>query len=224
MQEEHRDVIRRCALFQGVSETDFPAVLAALTPYVRTYARGEALVLAGYPVRRIGVVLRGSIEAEKPSPDGGRLILSHMGLGGIIADVLTGAEHVKSPVTVLAAAPCEAAWLDARALFDLGGGGAARVLQNWMDLVAEKYFALDRRVGLLLEKRLRARLTQYLRAELTPRADGARVCPFSRTRLAEYLGCDRTALAREISRMERDGILRAEGRAFYLTDEPLTAP
>lgn len=66
----------------------------------------------------------------------------------------------------------------------------------------KKYFALDRRVGLLLEKRLRARLVQYLRTELVPCADGARVCPFSRTRLAEYLGCDRTALAREITRME----------------------
>ena len=216
LREGHVETIRRCALFAGVADADFPALLAALTPFGKSYARGEALVLAGYPVRRIGVVLTGSIEAEKSSPDGGRLILSHMGPGGIIADVLTGSEHVKSPVTVLAAAPCEAAWLDARALFSLGGAGAARALQNWMDLVAAKYFALDRRVGLLLEKRLRARLERYLREEVPPRADGARMCPFSRTRLAEYLGCDRAALSREISRMEREGLLRAEGRAFYL--------
>lgn len=215
MRDDQLEVLRGCALLRGV-DAGWYELLETLSPYVRRYERGEALVLAGYPVERIGVVLSGRIEAERPSPGGGRLILSHMGAGGIIADVLTGSQRVKSPVTVLAATPCEAAWLDARALFTARCDGAGIVLRNWMDLVAEKYFALDRRVGLLLEKRLRARLVQYLRTELVPRANGARVCPFSRTRLAEYLGCDRTALAREITRMEHDGVLRAEGRAFYL--------
>ena len=215
MRDDQLEVLRGCSLFRSVG-SEWDELLEILAPHVRSYERGEALVLAGYPVERIGVVLSGRIEAERPSPGGGRLILSHMGAGGIIADVLTGSQHVKSPVTVLAAAPCEVAWLDARALFTARCAGAWLVLRNCMDLVAEKYFTLDRRVGLLLEKHLRARLVQYLRTELVPRADGARVCPFSRTRLAEYLGCDRTALAREITRMERDGILRAEGRAFYL--------
>ena len=40
--------------------------------------------------------------------------------------------------------------------------------------------------------------------------------PYTRAGLAAYLGCDRSALCRELSRMRRDGILQIDGRVFRL--------
>ncbi|MEG0542773.1 MAG: hypothetical protein RR528_10640 [Angelakisella sp.] len=39
--------------------------------------------------------------------------------------------------------------------------------------------------------------------------------------MAEYLGCNRTALARELTRMQKEGLLSIEGNSFTLSPRPL---
>ena len=41
--------------------------------------------------------------------------------------------------------------------------------------------------------------------------------PFTRAALASYLGCERSALCREIGRMRKEGLLRTQGRMFFLS-------
>ena len=42
--------------------------------------------------------------------------------------------------------------------------------------------------------------------------------PFSRIQLADYLNCDRSALSRELSLMQRDGLLDTFKCSFKLLD------
>ena len=82
--------------------------------------------------------------------------------------------------------------------------------------MADKYFALDRRVELLMLHSLREKVLHYLRTEALPAPGGAVRTPYTRAGLAAYLGCERSALCRELSRMRRDEILQIDGRVFRL--------
>ena len=42
--------------------------------------------------------------------------------------------------------------------------------------------------------------------------------PFSRIQLADYLNCDRSALSRELSQMQRDGLLDTYKSSFKLLE------
>ena len=42
--------------------------------------------------------------------------------------------------------------------------------------------------------------------------------PFTRAQLADYLNCDRSALSRELSRMQREGLLDTYRSSFKLHD------
>ena len=42
--------------------------------------------------------------------------------------------------------------------------------------------------------------------------------PYSRIRLADYLNCDRSALSRELSLMQRDGLLETYKSSFKLLE------
>lgn len=59
-------------------------LLSELGACIRSYGRGEALVQAGAPSRRVGVVLTGSIEAYRPAPGGARIPITHMGPGACL--------------------------------------------------------------------------------------------------------------------------------------------
>ena len=51
-----------------------------------------------------------------------------------------------------------------------------------------------------------------------PSVDGEVTLPMNRTALAAYLGVDRTALAREVTRMQEEGLISVNKRRVRLLD------
>ena len=61
------------SLFNGLTPEELQTLLAQLGAVMRSYGKGEALVLAGEPNRRVGIVLSGELEAYRPGPQGARI-------------------------------------------------------------------------------------------------------------------------------------------------------
>lgn len=64
-------LLQTTTLFAGLSAVELSTLLSRLGGSVRSYGKGEALVLAGEPSRRVGIVLSGELEAYRPAPGGG---------------------------------------------------------------------------------------------------------------------------------------------------------
>jgi CRP-like cAMP-binding protein len=185
---------------------------------VRSYGKGEALVLAGEPSRRVGIVLSGELEAYRPAPGGVRIPIAQVEPGGVFGDVL-GGSSLSSPVTVLAAAPCEVLLLPyERLLLSDGSPAHQRVVQNLVRTISDKYFSLSRRIDLLVMKSLRAKVAAYLLSEAARAHSLTFSIPFSRIQLADYLNCDRSALSRELSTMQKEGLIDTYRSSFKLLE------
>ena len=217
--ENYLPLLQSTSLFAGISAGELRPLLSELGACIRSYGRGEALVQAGAPSRRVGVVLTGSIEAYRPAPGGARIPITHMGPGGVFGDVL-GGSSLDSPVTVVASAPCEVLLFPYEKLLQPDGSAARqRLLQNLVRTISDKYFALDRRVELLICKSLRARISLWLLDEAHRAGSDTFTTPLTRAGLAEYLNCDRSALSRELSRMQHDGLIETWRSSFKLLDK-----
>ena len=192
-------LLQSTTLFSGLSAEELQALLTRLGAVERSFGRGEVLVLAGAPSRRVGVVLSGELEAYRPGPEGARVPITRVEPGGVFGDVL-GGSSLASPVTVLAAPAHQ------------------RVLQNLVRTISDKYFLLSRRVDLLVLKSLRAKVCAYLLNESERAGSLTFSIPFSRVQLADYLNCDRSALSRELSLMQKDGLLDTFKSSFKLLD------
>ena len=216
--ENYLPLLQTTSLFAGLEQPALRMLLRDLCAVVRSYGRGEALVQAGAPSRRVGVVLTGSIEAYRPAPSGARIPITHMGPGGVFGDVL-GGSSLDSPVTVVASAPCEVLLFPYEKLLQPDGSAARqRLLQNLVRTISDKYFLLSRRVDLLILKSLRAKVCAYLLSEAEVHHSLTFTIPYSRIQLADYLNCDRSALSRELSLMQRDGLLETYRSSFKIMD------
>ena len=206
-------LLRSTSLFTGIEDDALRVLLSELGAVIRSYGKGEALVQAGMPSRRVGIVLTGSIEAYRPAPGGARVPITRMGPGGVFGDVL-GGSSLDSPVTVVAASSCEVLLFPyERLLLSDGSAAHQQALQNLVRTISDKYFLLSRRVDLLVLKSLRAKVCAYLLSE----AEQQGSLTFSiRIQLADYLNCDRSALSRELSLMQRDGLLDTYRSSFKL--------
>ena len=54
-------LLQTTTLFAGLSAVELSTLLSRLGGSVRSYGKGEALVLAGEPSRRVGIVLSGEL-------------------------------------------------------------------------------------------------------------------------------------------------------------------
>ena len=206
------------SLFNGLTAEELQTLLSQLGAVVRSYGKGEALVLAGEPSRRVGIALNGELEAYRPGPQGTRIPITHMGPGGVFGDVLGGSSRT-SPVTVLAAAPCELLLLPyERLLLSDGSPAHQRVVQNLVRTISDKYFSLSRRIDLLVMKSLRAKVAAYLLSEAARAHSLTFSIPFSRIQLSDYLNCDRSALSRELSTMQKEGLIDTYRSSFKLLE------
>ena len=82
--ENYLPLLQSTSLFAGICRGTAPPLLSELGACIRSYGRGEALVQAGAPSRRVGVMLTGSIEAYRPAPGGARIPITHMGPGACL--------------------------------------------------------------------------------------------------------------------------------------------
>ena len=205
-------LLQTTTLFAGLSAAELSTLLSRLGASVRSYGKGEALVLAGEPSRRVGIVLSGELEAYRPAPGGVRIPIARVEPGGVFGDVL-GGSSLSSPVTVLAAAPCEVLLLPSD-----GSPAHQRVVQNLVRTISDKYFSLSRRIDLLVMKSLRAKVAAYLLSEAARAHSLTFSIPFSRIQLADYLNCDRSALSRELSTMQREGLIDTYRSSFKLLE------
>ena len=200
--ENYLPLLQSTSLFAGLEAEALRVLLGEVGAVLRTYSRGETLVLAGQPNRRVGVVLSGAIEAYHSAASGVRLPISQMGPGGVFGDVL-GGSSLSSPVTVVASATCEVLLVP---------------YEKLVRSISDKYFLLSRRVDLLLLKSLRAKVCAYLLSEAEAHHSLTFTVPYSRIQLADYLNCDRSALSRELSLMQRDGLLETYKSSFKLLE------
>ena len=103
--ENYLPLLQSTTLFSGLSAEELQALLTRLGAVERSFGRGEVLVLAGAPSRRVGVVLSGAIEAYHSAASGVRLPISQMGPGGVFGDVL-GGSSLSSPGPTRPASGC----------------------------------------------------------------------------------------------------------------------
>ena len=216
--KNYLSLLRSTSLFSGLADEELCTLLSQLGAVQRTFGKGEALVLAGEPNHRVGILLTGELEAYRPAPGGGRIPITRMGPGDVFGDVLSGSS-LASPVTVLAACPCEVLLVPYQRLVLSDGSPAhQQVVQNLVRTISDKYFSLSRRIDLLVLKSLRAKVCAYLLSEAERAGSLTFSIPFSRIQLADYLNCDRSALSRELSLMQRDGLLDTFKCSFKLLD------
>ena len=61
----HAAALQKNMLFRNKSEQEITAILARISPSVRTYSRNEQIVREGEPADRMGIVITGIVEVQK---------------------------------------------------------------------------------------------------------------------------------------------------------------
>ncbi|MDO4485642.1 MAG: Crp/Fnr family transcriptional regulator [Bacillota bacterium] len=208
--EKYLDVLRRCALFDGVGDEEIPAMLSCLKARVIKVEKGENIFTEGEPARYVGIILSGEAQIIMLDYFGHRSIMSFIEPAQIFGESFACADVDVLPVSVVASSPCEVLLIDCRYMVDVCSRACSfhnKMIYNMLKIVARKNLEFNRKIEITSKRSTREKLMAYLMTQAKLRGSNNFTIPFDRQELADYLGVERSAMSAELSRMRREGLV-----------------
>ena len=206
-------------LFHGIKSSDIPTLLEELSAIQIHLGKGQELIRRGDPVSNVYILLSGRANAVRVDYSGNAFIYARLEPGSIFGDMLAAGKEKKSLVTIETLTQAQVLSIPFQNLLTSPHSNRENhllLLQNLISMYSEKYFALLERVGCLSAPTLRKKIMRYLLGESRLQNRDIFRIPFDRAGLAAYLGADRSALSRELSKMKRDGLIDYEKNSFKI--------
>lgn len=203
--------ISRHPLFAGVEDVN--AALASLGTRRAAYPKGAPVLYMGERCAEFGILLSGGADIVRQDAGGNPVTVAQVAAGELFAEAFALSGEPLS-VSVTASERSEVLWLSARRLLS---GEEPRVCANALRLSARKNVFLNERIGHLSRRSIEEKVLSYLRA--VGKSEGKRTfsVPFGRQGLADYLGCDRSALSAVLSKLKGKGVLDYHKNVFRLS-------
>lgn len=213
------DVIQQVALFRGMDEAELAAALSALSAKEITYEKDETILYAGNVSEHMGLVLEGSVTIESNDVWGNRTILSHIEKGGTFAETYALLEDEPMLVDVIANEKSNILFLRIGSLNLLQqdiSPWRVKLIGNLLRISSQKNLHLTGRSFHTAPKSIRGRVMAYLNSVSLQKNKIDFDIPFDRQQLADYLNVERSALSRELSNMQQDGLIIVRRNHFEI--------
>lgn len=216
----YNKIIKENPLFTGIEEDEIEEMFHALGAYVETYEKEEFIFRMGEHVDLLGIVLRGNAHIVKEDFWGNRNILTKIGPGEIFAETYACLHSEELGVDVIAAEKSEVLFLN---IYKVTGMHKAEerfhhiLIRNLLDVLAGKNLMLTSKMGHMTQRSTREKILSYL-SEQSRKAHSAQfIIPFDRQQMADYLSVDRSALSKELSKLQKEGLIAYEKNRFTIT-------
>lgn len=209
------EILLNSILFHDMSEAEINTALRKLNATARSYQKGETVLHAGEPTRRMGMVLSGGVTVESCDPWGKRTLLSRIGPGQLFAESYALLEKEPLQVDVCVSDNCRILFFNLTCL-QCAEPWAVKMTRNLLTISARKNMTLSLRSFHTAPKTVRDRVTAYLNTEALRRSSREFDIPLDRQQLADYLNLDRTALSKELGKMRKDGLIDFRKNHFTL--------
>ena len=219
MELSYKKLLRKAVLFQDINDAGYDVLIKCLAPQIKTYTKKEIILLTGDLSSHIGIILTGTAPAYLEHINGNHTLITNLSPGRVFGEVLVSTRTHQSPVTIYASSDVTIAYIEYQKLYSICSAACEAhktFLQNIHKAIGDKYFQLFDRVNILSEKSLRLKIFAYLYS-LSDRGKKQVIkIPYSKTMLADYLLSNRSALSKELHKMQREGLITVKGREITI--------
>lgn len=211
--------LSKTILFRGISPEEIQSMMGCLQGISKKYAKDSIIHHAGETISTMGLILSGSVCVESDDVWGNKSILDKISAGHIFAENYACLPGEPLMVNIVAVEATEILFMRTDCMFTVCSntcGFHNQLIRNMLTLSAQKTLNLSRRILHTSSKSIRGRLLSYLSYQATQQVSREFDIPFNRQQLADYLSVDRSAMSNELSKMQREGLIRSNRNHFTI--------
>lgn len=212
-------ILSKCPLFDGIDSGDLSAMLACLGARVSVFHKNQVIFQEGDPAKYVGIVLSGAAQIIREDYYGNRSIVARLEPAELFGESFACAGVPALPVSVAAVEDSHIMLIDCRRITVSCTSACSfhsRIIFNLLQVVATKNLAFNQKIEILSRRTTREKLMAYLLIQAKQNGARSFTIPYDRQALADYLGVDRSAMAAEISKLRKDGVIACQKSHFEL--------
>ncbi len=206
-------------LFDHISESEFNEIYDCLDFSIKEYKPKETIFYTGDTIKMIGVVVNGSVLITKENRDGDMIVVSEISHPDVFGEAFVCAGEDECPVTVKANQQCTILFIKLERLLNIHSQTCHHqkyLINNLLKVIAKKNMFLNQKIEIISKRTLREKILCYLHFESHGRTEFS--IPYNREELASFIGSDRSALSAELSKLQKEGIIKYRKNHFVLLD------
>ncbi len=204
-------------LFEGIEDKSVLELLKCIGIKTKTFKKNTTILHIGDKINYLGVMLEGSAVISKPDIDSNEVILEKLKTNDIFGHNIVCCDINKSPVRIYTLTGCEILFLPYEKIVtpcEKLCPYHLRMIKNIMKMISKRNILLSDKIDIIGQKTIREKILTFL--ESYKSSQGAFYVPYSREEMARFLCTDRSALSRELSRMQSEGIIKFKKNCFEL--------
>lgn len=220
---EYIDIIAKCPLFYDIAIDKTEEAISFLHGFAKSFQKGETIVRHGEPFKYAGIILEGKVEISYTNYQFDKLNVNHFTASNVFGEALAIKKVSYSPIQVDAIADCVILFINLEYLMFSEKRCSStcvfnhQLLLNLTNRIVTQNLFTNLKLQILSQKSLRDKIMVYLYS-IQPDENNIRIIPFSQTSLAEFLNVNRSALSRELGRMQDENIIQLNGRNCIIYD------
>lgn len=202
-------------LAAGMKEDEVIALLESCSYRTERLKAEELYAIGGDKLQDLRIVGAGEIRAEMVGPSGKQILIDTLATGRILAPALLFASENILPVTLLAN--------EDSILFRIGKqefkGTMHKypaLMENFIGMISDISAFLMKKIHQLSLRSLQGKIGDYLLRFYTKDGSSRIVVDSSWKELADRFGVNRQSLARSLSQLEEEGIIRVDGKSIEI--------
>ncbi len=216
-------ILSETQLFHGIEENDIKTLLNCLKPQKRHYKKGETILAEGAVTENIGIVLTGLAIIARDDIWGNTSILGNVAPGSAFAEVYACIPGQPLLINVSAAEDTTVLFINADRILSSCSSACpfhTRLARNLLTVCAHKSLHLSQKILHTSPKSIRSRLMSYFSECATSAGSDSFDISYNRQQMADYLNVDRSAMCSELSKMQREGLIKYRKNHFILKNGP----
>ena len=210
-------VLEKSALFSGVPEKELREDLETVPHHIQCYDKGETVFHLMEDADRIGVILEGRIQAQKPFPNGSQINVSVRHPGELIGPAAVFSRSRKYPCDMVSLEPA-AIMMFRREDILLLLQKDLRIMNNFMAELATAASMLQQRLELFSYSGIAQKAAFYLLIHARQSGKKTIRIPDSVSNWAMIMNVSRSSLHRELKKLEAEGIISYDPPVIEIHD------
>ena len=210
-------VLEKSTLFSGVPAKELRDDLEAAPHHIQCYDKGEIVFHLMEDANRIGVVLEGRVQAQKPFPNGSQINVSIRNPGELIGPAAVFSRSQKYPCDVVSLEPVTIMMFRREDILMLLQKDL-RIMKNFMAELATATFMLQQRLELLSYSGIAQKAAFYLLIHTRQSGKNVIRIPDSVSNWAMIMNVSRSSLHRELKKLEAEGIISYDPPTIEIHD------
>lgn len=216
--EELINNLEKCILFKGIEKSLIPPLLNCLETKIKEYKKNQLVFQNGCKINKCGVLLKGELQIVQYDYFGNRSILTT-----IQENQLFGAAYslcdLMLPICIEASKDSLILFINTHKITAPCKNLCPNhivLINNLLSILATKNVNLNQKIECLSQRTTREKILNYLTGKSIQNNSKTFEIPYDRQGLADYLCVERSAMSVEISKLQKEGLIKTNKNYFEI--------